>query len=214
MDLTDMREKVLELARENERIAIAACLPMIYEEARAAKPKMIVELGVSREALANKVLALVAEENEATFVSCDLHDFSEVCRYPRWYFYQVEARMLAVRFRQTCEDLKIPPRVNLLFVDCDEKYETTRGILMLWKSFLQAGSTVMLRCTNLKKELVYADGRRTNLGWDNERGVMRAVEEELGIWFDETREYSGKINGYEVKHIPWGAGLTTLRILK
>jgi hypothetical protein len=207
----DSREKVRELASQNDRIAIAACLPMIYEEARAAKPNLIVELGVSREALANKVLTFVAEEFDSTFVSCDLYDFSDVCRYPRWYFYQVEARMLATRWRQTCADLGVPANVDLLFVDCDEKYETTRGILMLWGSFLKEGSTLMLRCTNLKKELSYADGRRTNLGWDNKRGVMRAIEEDLGAYFDEARPFSGKINGYDVRHIPWGAGLTVLR---
>ena len=207
----DSRENVRELARQHDRIAIAACLPMIYEEARAAKPKLIVELGVSREALANKVLAWVAEENEATFVSCDLYDFSDVCKYPNWYFYQVEAMMLATRWRQTCADLQVLPNVDLLFVDLDEKYETTRGVFLLWGSFLKEGSTLMLRCTNLKKELVYADGRRTNLGWDNERGVMRAVEEDLGVYFDEAKPFSGKLNGYHVEHIPWGAGLTVLR---
>ena len=210
----DSREKVKELARQYDRIAIAACLPMIYEEARASKPKLVVELGVSREALANKVLAFVAEENEATFVSCDLYDFSYVCKYPRWYFYQVEARALAVRWRQTCPALQVMPKVALLFVDLDEKYETTRGILLLWGSFLKEGSTLMLRCTNLKKELIYSDGRRTNLGWDNERGVMRAVEEDLGVYFDEAKPFSGKLNGYHVEHVPWGAGLTVLRRLK
>ena len=210
----DSREKVKELARQYDRIAIAACLPMIYEEARASKPKLVVELGVSREALANKVLAFVAEENEATFVSCDLYDFSYVCKYPRWYFYQVEARALAVRWRQTCADLQVMPKVDLLFVDLDEKYETTRGVFLLWGSFLKEGSTIMLRCTNLKKELIYSDGRRTNLGWDNERGVMRAVEEDLGVYFDEAKPFSGKLNGYHVEHVPWGAGLTVLRRLK
>src|SRR4030067_1026241 len=158
----DSREKVKELARQYDRIEIAGALPMIYEEARASKPKLVVELGVSREALANKVLAFVAEENEATFVSCDLYDFSDVCKYPRWYFYQVEARALAVRWRETCADLQVMPKVDLLFVDLDEKYETTRGIVPLWGAFLKEGSPIMVRCTNLKKELIYSDGRREN----------------------------------------------------
>ena len=210
----DTLEKIKGLAKKYERIAIASCLPMILEEARAAKPKLIVELGVSREALANKVLAFVAEENGAVLMSCDLYDFSHVCGYTKWHFYQVEARRLAHLFRQLCDEIRVPPEVDLLFVDCDERYETTRGILKVWAPHLAGGGAVMLRCTNLQKDLIYADGRRTNLGWDNERGVIRAAEEEFGIMFDETKPFSGKVNGYEVKHIPWGAGLTVLRRLK
>ena len=207
----DTREKVRELARQYDRIAIAACLPMIYEEAHALKPKLIVELGVSREALANKVLAFVAEENGSTFFSCDLYNFSDVCKYPKWSFFQVEARRFAYLFREICNGRNIAPSVDLLFVDCDERYETTLGILMLWVPFLVDGSTIMLRCTNLAKELIYKDRRSTNLGWDNERGVIRAAELVCGVQFDETKEFSGKQKGYEVKHIPWGAGLTVLR---
>jgi hypothetical protein len=207
----DTLEKIKVLAKENERIAISACLPMIYEEARDAKPKMIVELGVSRESLANKVLAWVAEEFDATFFSCDLYNFSDVCKYPKWSFFQVEARRFAYLFREICTGRNLPPSVDLLFVDCDERYETTLGILMLWGPFLSEKSVIMLRCTNLAKELVYKDRRSTHLGWDNERGVIRAAELVCGVQFDETKEFCGKQKGYEVKHIPWGAGLTVLR---
>jgi hypothetical protein len=75
----------------------------------------------------------------------------------------------------------------------------------------------MFRCTNLKKRLAYEDGSSTNLGWDNDRGVIRVIENILDMDLDENREFLLRsVSGsdgflYDVDHYPWGAGLTILR---
>jgi hypothetical protein len=201
-------KEVSVLAEANRRIAIHACLGMIFTETVKAAPKMIVELGVSREALVNKALVGAAELFGARVVSCDLGDFSDVCPYPRWSFCRGDAREFGHRFRTLAGGTQ---DVDVLLVDCDEKYETTREIIRAWMPNLAPACTVMFRCTNLAKVLHYEDGTSTSLGWDNDRGVIRAVEDELGVFFDETKSFEGILSGWQVRHIPWGAGLTVLR---
>ena len=205
MPISAARDRVVALAQANRLIAVHAVLPDIFDEVIRAAPNLIVELGVSKEALANKVLVAAAELVGASITSCDIYDFSHVCDYPLWSFLREDARTLG---RWYADHGNV---VDVLLIDCDELYETTRAIWKAWAPCLAPKCTVMFRCTNLAKPLHYADGTSTTLGWDNGRGVIRVLENELGISFDETRPYEGTQNGWHVRHIPWGAGLTVLR---
>jgi hypothetical protein len=205
------RSRIVALAQENLRIAVHAVLSEIFDEAVLAAPKLIVELGVSKEALANKALVAAAELNGARVVGCDIGDFSDACSYPRWSFFREDARDFGRECKAFIGAAGIAPNVDVLLIDCDELYKTTREIWRAWAPNLSPACTVMFRCTNLAKTLHYEDGTFTTLGWDNGRGVIRAMEAELGISFDETKPFEGILNGWQVKHIPWGAGLTVLR---
>jgi hypothetical protein len=208
MPISAARSRIVALAEANRRIAVHAVLPDIFDATVLAAPKLIVELGVSKEALANKALVVAAELVGARVVGCDLGDFSDVCSYPLWSFCRGDARDFGRKFRTLYGGTQ---DVDVLLIDCDELYETTREIIRAWMPNLVPACTVMFRCTNLAKILHYEDGTSTTLGWDNGRGVIRAVEDELGIAFDETRPFEGILSGWRVKHVPWGAGLTVLR---
>jgi len=197
--LTETRK----LAKENERIAIHASLESLFTEACDIRPRTIVELGVSKEALANKVLAMVAELNNSDFFSCDLYDFSEACSYPKWTFHQGDDVQFA--------SLYPGPPVDLLFIDTNELYHHVCDEIKAWVPKLSPRATVMFRCTNLQKILFYENGRTTGLGWNNDRGVIRAIEDTLHVSFDETKTFEGSMGGWSIKHWPWGAGLTVLR---
>ena len=205
MPISAARSRIVALAQANWRIAVHAVLPDIFDEVVRAEPKLIVELGVSLEALANKALVAAAELSGAQVISCDLHDFSHVCDYPLWSFCREDARTLG---RWYADHGNV---VDVLLIDCDELYETTLAIWRAWATCLAPKCTVMFRCTNLAKILHYADGTCTGLGWDNDRGVIRAIGDALLVHFDETKPSEGILNGWFVKHIPWGAGLTVLR---
>jgi hypothetical protein len=194
---------VRALVEANRRIAIHASLEDIFREAMETKPKTIVELGVSKEALANKVLAMVAEAFDADFYSCDKEDFRHVCAYPKWRFFLSDDIDFA--------DGYFGSRIDLLFIDTDELFDHVREEIRAWFPKLAAGASVMFRCTNLAKILYYADKSSTCLGWNNDRGVIRALGFELGIRFDETKPYEGTQGGWRIKHWPWGGGLTVLR---
>jgi hypothetical protein len=208
MLLDRARQRVKDLALINQRIAIHACLEMIFDETVAARPKIIVDLGVSKEALANKVLVAAAELFHARIASCDLADFSKVCKYPRWSFFQADASHFGEQYAKLLKD---EGNVDVLLVDCDEKYNTTIEILNAWLPNMSPACTILMRCTNLNKILRYVDGTSTTLGWDNERGVIRAINHVLGVEFDETKPHRSEQKGWVIHHIPWGGGLTSLR---
>ena len=50
-------------------------------------------------------------------------------------------------------------------------------------------------------------------GWNNERGVIRAIEAHLGRRYDETSFFSDVVGGFAVRHVPWSSGFTVLRRL-
>jgi hypothetical protein len=215
MDSTDF-EEIRTIQRKYPKIAISSVLPYIYEWGIKAAPLHIVELGVSKEALANKVLTLVAEKFDSTFISCDLYDFETVNSYSKWHFVQAHDIEFAKGYWEFCASIGIGPWIDLLFIDTDEKYPHTKEEIEHWYPFLEKKCTVMWRCTNLKKELIYPGGIKTNLGWDNERGVVRALEEHYKWKIPEECEIDGIWRDpqgidWEIHHYPWGAGLTVLR---
>jgi hypothetical protein len=201
-------EALQGLIDDNRRIAVHAVLPIVYEYGMLAMPRNIVELGVSKEALMNKVLAMVAREYLSSFCSVDLNDCQGSVE-KECLFIQDDARRL--RFNLTLG------RIDLLTIDLDEKYETTKEVWDSWRPLLSEQATVMFRCTNLKKELIYLEGYSTRLGWDNERGVIRVLEDFFREKFDETKEF--EMNGvlsddgdvWDIHHWPWGAGLTIIK---
>jgi hypothetical protein len=198
------------LAVKNQRLAIHTSLKDIYREACEVAPRLIVELGVSKEALANKVLVRVAELFDSVFISCDLYDFTDACKYSQWYFVQAHDLDFAKVFGEYCASIGVNPEIDLLFIDTDELYPHTLQEIEAWFPYLARFGTVMWRCTNLQRRLIYEDGSSTNLGWNNERGVIRAIEEYLGEKFDETILFNHPVKDWRVRHWPWGGGLTIM----
>ncbi len=216
MELIEKYKKDIQaLVIQHKHIAIHAVVMDVFYEIvhMQPKPNLIVELGVGVKGLRTQAVCRAASLHDAVLIGCDIAD----CRgcgnswYPKWYFFQKDARQFADEFQNICQTLNIEPVIDVLFIDTDELYETTKTIYLKWKTYLALHSLIMFRCSNLQKTLYYADGSTTRLGWDNQRGVIRVIEEVIGGKFDETKVFNGIINGWRIKHIPWGAGLTILR---
>ncbi len=207
-------EEIRAIANANRRIASHAIMEDAFHAAFEARPELIVELGTGVKGLRTQAMCRAAALWDAWLVSLDIKDCSGCGNswYPRWRFVQAEAIAFASQWPSwSKENLGGEMPVDVLFIDLDELYKTTVAAWRAWKGYLADATTVMFRCTNLKKELVYRDGTRTGLGWDNKRGVIRTIEDELGIRFNEAHPYFGRQQGWEITHIPWGAGLTILR---
>jgi hypothetical protein len=197
-----------ELKERFSNIAITALLPEILDHGLLAAPRVTVELGVSREAIANKILSYVAAVFDGWLVSCDRNDFHDVCGYPKWRFFEEDDIALGRRFDEV---RPVGGGIDLLFVDTDERYPHTSDEITTYFPLLSPTCTVMFRCTNLQHTLRYSDGSVTGLGWDNQRGVIRAIEEYLGVKIDEEQGFDRIIGDWYVHHVPWGAGLTVMR---
>jgi hypothetical protein len=84
--------------------------------------------------------------------------------------------------------------------------------LRLWMPYLSAKSKMILHDTNMKRVYRRAD-RSLGLGWDNDRGVIRALEETLGVKFNEAEDFVTVSGGWLIRHWAHCNGLTVLEKL-
>lgn len=205
--LTKLTEVDREMARYRH-IAEHAFMRSVFIDTVAQKPNLIVEIG-AREGLSTRTFCRAASLFNAAVISCDIINHKIACDYPRWYFVCEKGTAFASQFADYCEQLGIAPNIDVLCIDTTELYSEVREEIVKWFPHLSPCCTVFFFCTNLQKRLYYEDGSSTGLGWDNERGVIRAVQEHYWITFDETKEWSGEVDNWIITSKPWGGGWTT-----
>ncbi len=207
----EYHREVRRMMAANERIAIHAVLEEIFLNAMPQAPKLIVELGAGMEQLSTVVLSMVADLCDADHIGVDKKEYGRAPNYAKFHSVHSDDIEFSKQFFSFCFTRDIKPEIDLLFVDTDELYFHVKEEIENWFPLLAHHCTVMFRCTNLQKTLYYRNGKTTSLGWDNERGVIRALTEYFGSEWDETKEWSGKVGPWEIQHWPWGAGLTVMR---
>jgi len=194
--------------RARRRTDISDHLPVLFAEALAAQPKLIVELGV-RSGDSTFVFERVARLSNATLVSCDIDDCSRVSSYERWHFVREDDIAFAARFQAWCEERGIEPAIDVLFVDTSHLYEHTKHEIAGWFPFLAPKARVFFHDTNLKPVYFRRDGSM-GLGWQNQRGVIRAIEEHFGVRLPEKRDFIDARDGWLIRHYANCSGLTVL----
>jgi hypothetical protein len=204
-DLTEFRE-IADRARVDTDISDH--LLTIFREGLAAKPKLIVELGV-REGESTFVLERVARLTGATLVSVDLEDCSRVSPWERWHFVRSDDVAFAQRLPEWCRERGIEPVVDVLFVDTSHEYEHTRREIAAWLPRLAPKARVMFHDTNLTRPVRRRDGR-VHPGFFEKRGVTQALEELLGVPFDEKQDFTLVRGEWTIRHDACCHGLTVL----
>lgn len=184
-------------------------LGTIFSEALAAQPHLIVELGV-RGGESRFVFERVAKLTGATLVSADIDDCSQACsQSPRLHFVRGDDVQFAAGFAEWCRERSVDPRIDVLFIDTSHLYEHTVQEINAWFPLLAAKSKVIFHDTNMKNIFRQQDGTLRE-GWDNQRGVIRAIEEKLDTKFNEKISFVTTVNGWVVRHWPYSSGLTIM----
>ncbi len=116
---------------------------------------------------------------------------------------------LAKRFPEFCKQRSVQPSIDLLFIDTSHYYDHTVQEIEAWFPMLSPRAKVMFHDTNLRLVGLRKDGCFA-LAWDNQRGVIRAIEDFLGIHIYERRERTAHASGWLVRHWPNCNGLTIL----
>lgn len=191
-------------------------LPTLFAEAVGAQPRLIVELG-TRGGQSTRALLAAAELTGAQVLSIDIDDCSGVdipARLrPRWTFVQSEDVAYADGpFQAFCAERGLAPEAQVIFVDTSHVYAHTKAELAAWLPHLAPAGVMLFHDTNMGAWFRRLDGR-VALGWDNQRGVIRAVEELLGRRYDERSYFADVAAGFVIQHTPWCNGLTVLRRL-
>lgn len=205
-DLNEFKSVQLGLTRNTD---IADHLPTIFSEALQADPDTIVELGV-RDGESTAVFEEVCGLTGADLVSVDIDEAEYESNYEDRYFVQADDVEFARQFKYWCEDHAINPEIDVLFIDTSHLYEHTVEEIDSWFPHLTDNGVVLFHDTNLSN--VYCRKDRTlGTAWDNDRGVIRAIEEYLDCSFDEKRDFTTVCSGFLVDHYPYCNGFTILR---
>ena len=71
----------------------------------------------------------------------------------------------------------------------------------------------MFHDTNIGSNWFRRLDRDIGPGWDNKRGVIRAIEEFLGRSYDEQTFFTDVIDEFAITHVPWSGGFLVMRKL-
>jgi cephalosporin hydroxylase len=190
-------------------------LGTLFAETVGARPKLIVELG-TRGAVSTRALLAAAEVCDALLVSVDIEDCSRLDMperfVRRWTFVRSDDIAFAGEpFEAFCAARRLPPLAQAIFVDTSHLYEHTRAEIAHWLPRLSAEGVMMFHDTNMGDGWFRRLDGRVSRGWDNARGVIRAIEERFGRRWDETTYFADVADGFLVRHAPWSSGFTVLR---
>lgn len=198
-----------ELKKQSiRRTDISDHLVTLFVESLSAKPKVIVELGV-RGGESTFVLERVAKLCNSTLISVDIEDCFGICSYKNWLFVQSDDIEFAKIFEDWCKEREIQPKIDVLFIDTTHIFEHTVQEIENWFPFLADEAKVFSHDTNLKRLFFRRDGSM-GAGWNNKRGVIRAIEKYFGNAFNEKRDFTEFKKGWRIKHFSNCNGFTIL----
>ncbi len=187
-------------------------LNLLFHRVVERRPRLIVELG-TRGGASTRALLAGAEVVDALVLSVDLDDCGTLPlpHGERWRFIRGDDVAFGESgFREWAEGEGVEPRVDLLFLDTSHEYEHTKRELEVWLPHLAPEGVIMLHDTNMGEGIFTRLDGSVGHGWDNRRGVVRALEEALGAHLPENGHFVTRAGGYLIRHTPTCGGLTEL----
>lgn len=188
--------------------AISDHLFRLYLETILCKPNLTVELGV-RGGDSTRVFLKALTKLNSVLISVDIEKIEFHSNYQKWHKVEKDDIQFAKNFKIWCSQRGITQKIDLLFIDSSHRYEHTKKEIKLWFPLLSKKTKVIFHDTNLKKRYKKKNGT-IGFGWNNKRGVIRALEEYFETSWDETEEFIDLRKGWLIRHFPYGAGLTIL----
>jgi predicted O-methyltransferase YrrM len=188
-------------------------LGAIFFFAMGAKPKLIVELG-TRGGQSTLSLLAAAFLSKAVLLSIDIVD-CELMDLPfrdNWHFVQADDIEFGnLHFISWCSHLYIEPIIDVLLVDTSHKYEHTKKEIETWFRYLSDEGIMIFHDTNMGKGIYSRTDGSVDIGWDNNRGVIRAIEDFVGRNYDENSFCYDFTKDMLLIHYPYCSGLTILK---
>lgn len=199
-------QKINEFALK--KTDISDHLATLFLEALTTKGQLVVELG-TRGGDSTFALSKVVELTKGMLVSVDIEEQSGVRSYDRWQFVKSDDIAFAGRFEAWAGKNKLQPKIDFLFIDTSHEYEHTKQEIQAWLPFVSDQGKVAFHDTNMQEIYSRKDGSKGH-GWNNQRGVIRAIEEFLEVDINEKESFQTIIQSWMVSHWPNCNGLTLL----
>jgi len=188
-------------------------LGSIFFFALGAKPKLIVELG-TRGGESTRSLLAVAFLSKAVLLSIDIVD-CECIDLPfreNWHFVQADdIEFGGSRFIDWCRHHHIEPIIDVILIDTSHEYEHTKNEIETWSKYLSEKGVMIFHDTNMGKGIYSRADGSIGFGWNNERGVIRAIEEFVSCHYNENSFFYDFRKNYLIIHYPYCNGLTILK---
>lgn len=195
------------------RSDISDHLGTIFFFAADARPSLIVELG-TRGGESTRALLSAARLFSAPMLSIDIDDCGGLGLPYRenWTFVRGDDVAFGEQgFAEWCADREMPAQADVIFIDTSHEYEHTQEELRVWSRHLSPKGVMILHDTNMGGGVYGRLDGSVGKGWNNRRGVIRAVEEFVGRRYDERTFFDDVAGGFLVKHFPHCNGLTVLK---
>ncbi len=195
------------------RSHISDHLSTIFFFAVDARPELMVELG-TRSGESTRVLLAAASITQSKLLSIDRDDCGglDLPFKNHWHFVQSDdVEFGKTGFADWCAHHEMPPQIDLLFIDTSHWYEHTKKEIEIWSPFLSLDGTIILHDTNMGKGPYARMDGSIGFGYDNERGVIKLVEEMFNRSYDEKSFFSDLSKGFMIMHHPHCNGLTVLK---
>ena len=214
-----------ELARiDNEQFGatsetdISDHLNFLHFILNSTKPREILELG-TRGGESTRVIEQYCRQQNILGRSIDLANCPIwLTRSAHWSHFAGNDLILG----QNLLDTKLWPDgkklsfLDFIFLDTSHLYQHTLDELKIFVPMLKDDGYLVLHDTNLFAGPSRKLSGRINSGWDNKRGVTRALEDFFEIKLNErtfhTLTNQGKIS--HLIHMPWSNGLTVIQLAK
>lgn len=201
------------LGDPNCRTDISDHLGSIFYFAVDAGPKLMVELG-TRGGESTRALLAAAVNTQSVLLSIDIHDCGnlDLPFRERWHFIKADDLEFArTKFSDWCLSQSLEPRVDVLFIDTSHEYEHTKAEIEIWSSHLSDNGVMLFHDTNLGKGTYARMDGSIGIAWNNQRGVIRAIEDLLSRQYDENSFFCDLTRQYLIMHYPNCNGLTVLK---
>ena len=104
-------------------------------------------------------------------------------------------------------------QLDFIFLDTSHEYSHTKEELATYLPLLKSGlGAIAFHDTNVTSSLTFRLDGSVGYGWDNKRGVARAIEEYFGFNFDERSLHMQSIpkSKFLFYHQPWCNGFSIL----
>jgi cephalosporin hydroxylase len=193
---------------------ISEHLNTLFFFAMEIKPRLIVELG-TRGGESTRAFLAAAPLTGAKVLSVDVDDCSGLGlpHRERWSFVKSDDIEFGLNgFANWCAAANLKPEIDLLFIDTSHLYDHTKQEIQTWSPHLSKAGAMIFHDTNMGLGVYGRLDRSVAIdGWNNHRGVIRAVEEFLGTNYDERCFFTDVAKGFLVAHYPHSSGLTVLK---
>ena len=171
------------------------------------KPRLIIELGVGT-GQSSKVFGYVNREIGSTSIGVDILELKPPVEYDCFngYYMQMDDITLGKHLGFITKN-----KIDVLMIDSSHLYDHTVQELKTYDPLLSDECMLILHDTNLAETFHRRDGS-VGRGWNNQRGVVRALQEYLQYAFDEDVAHDAEFDvgcwHWRIHHDPVCNGLT------